>query len=95
MNARDQEFALLTRCAVVAQQPVLQAQDQREANVFRVASMVLRSRFPLESQTLLQASEQYFSQHPEDKLEAVEVVKKGWVSNLPRLRDMLTHLLHQ
>lgn len=52
--------------------------------------MVVRPRFPQESARLMCASENYFSQHPQDKLHAAEVVRSGWVTNLPRLRSLLS-----
>lgn len=94
MNSRDVEAALLARCADVARARALTAEDQREANVFRVAAMVVQSRFPEESQRLMHVSERYFSTRPDERLPAAEVVRKGWVLGLPRLRDMLTHRLH-
>ena len=93
MTARALESALLARCAVVAREAAQSAQDQREANVFRLAAMVVQSRFPSESMCLMQASEQYFAAHPNEKLAATEVVRMGWVLSLPRLRDLLSHQL--
>ena len=93
MTARDAESALLTRCAVVAREAEQSAQDQREANVFRLAAMVVRSRFPGESLCLMQASERYFASHPNDRLAPEDVVRNGWILSLPRLRDMLSHRL--
>jgi hypothetical protein len=95
MTARDAESALLARCTAVAQEVALSAQDQREANVFRLAAMVVQSRFPSESMCLMQASERYFDSHPNEKLAPADVVRKGWVLSLPRLRDMLSHRLHR
>jgi hypothetical protein len=92
-TAREAESALLARCAHVAHEAVLSAEDQREANVFRLAAMVVRSRFPSESARLMQASERYFASHPNDRLDPVAVVRQGWVVSLPRLRDMLSHQL--
>jgi hypothetical protein len=94
MSVRDLESTLLSRCAAVAREVAQTAQDQREANVFRLAAMVVQSRFPNESQRLMRASEQYFAAHPSEMLAPAEVVRKGWVFNLPRLRDMLSHQLH-
>jgi len=93
VTAREVEAALLARCSFVAREPSQTAQNQREANVFRLASMVVRSEFPSESQGLLRASEEYFDSHPAERLEPSYVVNKGWVSNLPRLRDMLSQTL--
>jgi len=94
MTVRDDESALLARCSAVAREVAQSAQDQREANVFRLAAMVVQSRFPDESKRLMQASEQYFIAHPSERLAPAEVVRKGWVLGLPRLRDMLSHRLH-
>ena len=89
MTARDMESALLARCTAVAHGTALAAQNQREAHVFQVAAALVRPQFPRQSQCLLQASEQYFSAHPGEQLAVTEVVGKGWVPSLPRLRDML------
>lgn len=92
MNARDTEALLLSRCATAAQ-GISHAIDQRDANVFRLAAMVIQSRFPQASQVLMQASDNYFLQHPNEKLPPIEVVHKGWIISLPRLRDMLSRQL--
>lgn len=93
MTARDIESALLARCSAVARQVTQAAQDQREANVFQVAAMIVQSQFPAESKCLLQASEGYFASHPNERLASAEVVRRGWVISLPRLRDMLSRQL--
>lgn len=95
MTARDIEAALLTRCTAVAREVAPTAKDQREANVFQLAAMVVRSRFPRESTSLKRASEQYFATHPNERLAPGDVVRNGWVLSLPRLRDMLTHQLYR
>ena len=89
MTARDIENNTLMRCERAAR-GMLVAHDQREANVFRVASMVICPRFPNEAAKLMLASENYLSQYPNERLPAAEVVKKGWVFSMPRLRDMLS-----
>lgn len=93
MTARDVESALLIRCAAVAREAAPTAQDQREANVFRLASMVVRAEFPRESNSLMLASEQYFATHPNESLLTGAVIRNGWVLSLPRLRDMLSRRL--
>ncbi|MEM8515131.1 hypothetical protein RCH14_004491 [Massilia sp. MP_M2] len=93
MNSRDLESVLLSRCTTVARQPSAQAQDQREANVFRLAAMVVQTRFPAESKSLMRASDDYFASHPSERLTPQTVVRNGWIFNLPRLRDMLTQQL--
>ena len=94
MAARDLESALLARCAAVALEVTLVAQDLREANVFVLAAMLFQSHFPREAKSLLQASEQYFATHPTERLASAEVVRRGWAITLPRLRYMLNRQLN-
>ena len=94
MAARKPETAMLARCVTAAREVMSVARDQWEANVLRLAAMVVQSQFPRESTGLMQASERYFTQHPAEKLAAAEVVRHDWVVSLPRLRDMLSHQLH-
>jgi uncharacterized protein YmfQ (DUF2313 family) len=94
MTARELEAMLLSRCAVAARDRSSIACDQREANVFELAARVVRSRFPQESASLLHASDRYFASRPLDRLASVEVVRNGWISSLPRLRDMLSNALN-
>jgi len=94
MTAREIEANLLTRCTIAAREDQPAALDQREANVFQVAASVVRSRFPSESASLLRASERYFALHPDERLASGDVVRNGWVTSLPRLRDMLSQQLN-
>ncbi|SOY70905.1 hypothetical protein [Cupriavidus taiwanensis] len=89
MHSRDVETAQFARCAAVAQGWDASAQNQREANVFRLAAMVLCSRFPIEAERLMAASGRYFLTHPAERLAAAEVVRLRWIISLPRLRDRL------
>lgn len=89
MTARENESALLDRCVGIAL-GASDVHDGREANVYRLAGMVIQSRYPDAARALLAASESYFARHPTDRLPSAEVVRHGWVSNLPRLRDMLS-----
>lgn len=93
MSAREHEAELLNACADAALAVRVSANSQEEANVFRVAAMVIQSRVPYASRNLMAVSERYFVAHPDELLPPVEVVQRGWVANLPRLRDMLYHEL--
>jgi hypothetical protein len=96
MSAREFESRLLTRCVAVARSDdALTAENQCEANVFRVAAMIISPHWPQEAARLMQAGEDYFAQHPAQQLHASEVVRKGWIFSFPRLRDMLTRQLRQ
>lgn len=93
MSAREREAALLDRCVSAARAPAASALDQREASVFGLAAQALRPRFPREAANLMQASEAYFAQHPDERLPPPQVLMQGWISTLPRLRDMLSRRL--
>lgn len=95
MTARDTEAVLLARCAAAARQGQSTALNQCEANVFRLAALVVQSRFPSESRLLMQASDRYFAAHPNERLPAAAVVQSGWIFSLPRLREMLSHELRR
>lgn len=88
-NARDLEAALLTLCVDVAQGRAVVASDQREANVFHVAAGVVVGTHPRAAERLAQASHRYLDLRPGERVPASEVVGRGWVASLPRLRDML------
>ena len=90
---RKREADLLARC-VAAGRSNAEARDRREANVFRLAAMVIQSRFPDVSNGLMRASERYFARRPGDRLPPA-IVCERWLFGLPRLREMLTRrLLH-
>lgn len=94
MQAREHEAALWDRCLSAAKDSAEEeAQNLREANVFRLAGMVLRSSFPDEAAGLTLVSRRYFANHPSDLVPLEQVVRNGWVSNLPRLRAALSFLL--
>lgn len=96
MSPRDREAIMLDRCVLVARSldvPV-HAESGREANIFRVAAMVLQSSFPTESKTLMACADRYFAVHPDELAPVVNVIHQGDVISLPRLRDSLTRRLN-
>jgi hypothetical protein len=60
---------------------------------FRLAAMVVQSRFPRESKCLMQASEQYFAAHPDEKLWLVrwKLKRPGFVGWMSRRRNPTFH----
>lgn len=93
MTARELETAMLNRCVSVARDISLMAQNQQEANVFRLASMVIQTRYETESANLMRASDLYFASHPNERVPPADVVRNGWIVGLPRLRDRLSRCL--
>ncbi|SOY40326.1 conserved hypothetical protein [Cupriavidus phytorum] len=88
MGSRAEESKTIQRC-VEAALGLASPVSRREANVFRLASMILRPRFPSESRRLWAICEEYFALHPSDLIESAQIVRNGWVVSVPRLRDSL------
>ena len=87
--ARDAEAHLLQRCAEMARGRALAPADPREANLLRVPVMLLQPRRPELAQRLMAASISYLNRHPGTELPNDEVVRRGWIISLPRLREEL------
>lgn len=90
MNARDTEESLIAHCVAAVRGELSSAPDRRHANVFRMAALTLLHRFPAESDAMLASANAWFARHPEDEVESAEVIRQGWVSGLPRFREMLS-----
>lgn len=63
------------------------------ANVCRVAGSIIGTSYADAGMRLRAAAADYFSAHPADEVPAVEIVRRGWVIDLPRLRNRLERLL--
>jgi hypothetical protein len=92
MNPRDREKLMLDRCVLAARSLAgpINAENGREANIFRVAAMVIQSSFPTESKSLMVCANRYFAENPHELAPVVNVIHQGDVISLPRLRDSLT-----
>lgn len=95
MHPRDREEIMLNRCVLAARSVYksIHAESGREANIFRVAAMVIQSNFPSESKILMGCADRYFAAHPHDLAPVVNVIHQGDVISLPRLRHLLTRKL--
>lgn len=93
-DPRLAEAELLELCAQVClgSEPAT-ATNQVEANFMDLAYQVIDSEFPAHGLKLRVAADVYFQAHPQDRLEPGEVIRRGWVIGLPRLRSMLSVLL--
>lgn len=90
MNAaRELEARVIARCAEVARGLSSLANDEIEANVFAAASGILGVRFPALGARLKVAADGYFEANPNAKLALGEVIDRGWIVSLPRLKDRL------
>jgi len=92
-NPREAEEVMLMSCLEVAQGVRAMPCSAQQANVMRVAAMVIGSSFPKSKKRLMEAAVRYFEVHPGEEVESAEVVRLGWVATLPRLRDRLEHKL--
>ena len=95
MNARDLEELLLNRCAAAAHGTVNEAIDQREANVFMLAAMILSPGHEVEEKRFRRISEEYFSRRQQERLMPDEIFDNGWILGFSRFRDMLTRRIEE
>ncbi len=94
-NARDKEAAMLECCVEIATATLDAPRTPAEANVCRVAGMILSHNLQDARRRLAQAATTYFAAHPSELLESAETVRRGWIINLPRLRDRLERRLQE
>lgn len=90
LPARCGEAELVDRCATVALETHGAALDRREANLFRLAAMLLGRRHQTEAKQLLRVSNDYFELHPDERLPAGEAVRQGWVTSPARFQTLLS-----
>lgn len=94
-NARDKEAAMLECCVQIATATLDAPRTPAEANVCRVAGMILSHNLHVARRRLDAAATAYFAAHPSELLESAETVRRGWIVNLPRLRDRLERRLRE
>lgn len=92
-TARDIERVMLERCLQIAITPGDMPRDQAEANVCRLAGMIVDGRHPVAGKRLSDAAATYFADHPEQQVPSAEVVRRGWIISAPRLRERLERLI--
>ena len=92
MLFRSEEVMLMS-CLEVAQGVREMPCSAKQANVMRVAAIVIGRSFPASQKRLSEAAARYFEAHPGEAVESAEIVRRGWVSNLPRLCDRLERKL--
>ena len=92
-TARDIERAMLERCLQIATTPDDAPRDQAEANVCRLAGMIVDGRYPEAGARLFDAATRYFADHPEQQVASAEVVRRGWIISAPRLRYLIEKAL--
>lgn len=95
MQSRTNELETIRRCVDAALGQLAAPAGQREANVFRLAAMILGPRFPAESGRMMSMCDRYFAVQPSELLESAQVVRNRWVVSLPRLRDALERELRR
>jgi hypothetical protein len=76
-TARDIEGAMLERCLQIVTTPGAVPRDQAEANVCRLAGVIVDGRYPVAGKRLSDAAATYFADHPEQQVPAAEVVRRG------------------
>jgi len=80
---------MLDRCALVARGDHPAALDEREANLLRLASMLVRPRSAEASARLRRAADAFFVNEPAALRDSGEMIRLGWLISLPRFRELL------
>lgn len=93
MDARQHEEKLVARCFAVASGDATAPIDEREANVFRIVATILGPQHAAEADRLLAVSSAWFLAHNVEALPAAEVVRRGWIVSLPRMRQFVCRAL--
>lgn len=88
MNARDYEESVLVRCLASASAKSA-ALNADEANIFLLASKLVKVNYPIAAERLDAASADYFKSTQMRPMNSEDVVRAGLVPGLPRFRQML------
>lgn len=88
MSAREKE-AMLLQSLVDAVRTRRPPDSHHEADVFRFAAQLIKTRYPNESALLDSAAKRYFSESEMSPRPFTQVVSDGLVSDVPRLRHAI------
>lgn len=92
MSSRENEQALLDKCILVALSDngfALPHFSALDANVFMVASKLVKYSHPIESERLRSFATSYFEKTGTSPTSSDVLLKNGSVPGLPRFRQML------
>lgn len=88
-NSREIERKILDRCAAAGLGQVITPSGAREANLFNLAGMVLRSSHPSQAARLIELAEKYLAQHRDDRMAPEELASMREILDIPRFRNNL------
>lgn len=88
-NSRDIERGILDRCAAAGRGQVAAPSDAREANLFNLAGMVLRTSHPSQSARLIELAEKYLALHGGDRMTPEELAGMREILDISRFRNNL------
>lgn len=95
MDIRQSETELIEKCVWLATGKQHHATNSKEANIFLVASSLVKSLHPQASGLLGVASSSYFEVYPDQKMDVQHILKQKWIVSLPRLKSRLCARLSQ
>lgn len=92
-SVRLREEQLIDRCLAAARDDSVDARDECEANVFRLAAMVIEPKFLVDSDRLRAVAARFFASHSIDPVPVSQALEQGWVRDLPWLHDAVVKAL--
>lgn len=98
LTARDKERLIITRCVSVAEKGTSSvqniAENEYEAHMFRLASILIEQVLKTESEHLKFASDHYFMCHPNvQQLKSSDFIQKKWIVDFSRFKTLLIDTL--
>ncbi len=89
MDPRELEYEVILACAGIATGAVMVVCNGRDANACLIAAQIIFVTHPAECVRLRKAAESYLLVHPQEKIDIELMYEYGWISDLPRFKNML------
>ena len=92
VSARETERELINCCCDVAACKTVVI-NEALANVLNISASLLKREFPIPSAAMQAASDLYFATAEHPQLTATQILERGWIISLPRLKNRLAFAL--
>lgn len=92
-NSRESERKILDRCVAAGLGQLNAPSGAREANLFNLGGIVLRSSRPAHAARLIEVAERYLARHPSDRMSPEDLASMREIFDIPRFRNnLIKHL---